>query len=450
MNFNLNLEYTQAQFEIFKLSEARRRMITKGRRLGFTRGGSQSLIEDMIEVPGEYLWGDTVNGNIERYVQRYWKPVLNQLGPQGGYWDWKKTEKIMFIMDSVCDFRSADNPENWEGFGYKKIILNEAGIILKNVYLWENSVSPMLLDDPESVAIIGGTPKGKTPPVFHDLYGYGVSDHPNYSDWQAFQYSTYDNPYLSITAIKDLESIMSEYGKRQEIYGEFVETTEDQFIDGLVIEEARKLDYSADQYIDDPLVLGIDTAGFGDNKNVYYFRQGLKTVRIRKKQNMQPMDNVAYIAGLIDEFEPDAVFIDVGKDGSSIIHRLRQLGYTVIDVDFGSKSSDKYYKNKRAEIWGRMRDWLLSGGEIPTDDHDLQRQLQQQEYFYTGNDGSVVQLVGKKKMASEGKMSPDEADALALTCAMPVRKLSPMEKLIKSRNKKQQGTAVMDYDIYAH
>ena len=58
------------------------------------------------------------------------------------------------------DFRSADKPENIEGFGYALIILNEAGIILKNRRLWEETIRPMAMDYKAKV-IIGGTPKGK-------------------------------------------------------------------------------------------------------------------------------------------------------------------------------------------------------------------------------------------------------------------------------------------------
>ena len=53
---------------------------------------------------------------------------------------------ILKIGNSSLDFRSADKPENIEGFGYALIILNEAGIILKNRRLWEETIRPMAMD----------------------------------------------------------------------------------------------------------------------------------------------------------------------------------------------------------------------------------------------------------------------------------------------------------------
>ena len=42
-----------------------------------------------------------------------------------------------------------------------KIFLNEAGIILKNNYLYTNTILPMLMDYPDSQLIAAGVPKGK-------------------------------------------------------------------------------------------------------------------------------------------------------------------------------------------------------------------------------------------------------------------------------------------------
>ena len=81
---------------------------------------------------------------------------------------------------SVLDLRSADRPENLEGFGYHLIIINEAGIVLKNRNLWQESILPMTLDYKAEV-IIGGTPKGKKTKntekhLFFELFEKGLSD----------------------------------------------------------------------------------------------------------------------------------------------------------------------------------------------------------------------------------------------------------------------------------
>ena len=51
------------------------------------------------------------------------------------------------------------------------------------------------------------------------------------------------------------------------------------------------------------------------------------------------------------------------KEG--VIDRLRQLGFSVIEVNFGSKPLNDAYANKRAEMWDTMAKRLRSGGVIP-------------------------------------------------------------------------------------
>ncbi len=44
---------------------------------------------------------------------------------------------------------------------------------------------------------------------------------------------------------------------------------------------------------------------------------------------------------------PDQVFIDAGR-GEGVIDRLRQLGYSIVEVNFGGKASDpNAYVNKQ-------------------------------------------------------------------------------------------------------
>jgi predicted phage terminase large subunit-like protein len=215
------ITYIQPQIEMFFQNTAYKfKFFPKGRRLGFTRGASQACIEWMLEGQSPLLWGDTSYANIERYIERYWKPVLeeNQI-----FWEWDKQDHIIKIGKSLIDFRSADNPEHWEGFGYKKIILNEAGIILKNRQLYDNTVLPMLIDFPESQLIAGGTPKGKR--VKSDIaYYYELCKKAKYTDnYYTKTYTTYDNPYLSQKDIDIITEDKTSRWVRQEIYGEFID-----------------------------------------------------------------------------------------------------------------------------------------------------------------------------------------------------------------------------------
>ncbi len=77
------------------------------------------------------------------------------------------------------------------------------------------------------------------------------------------------------------------------------------------------------------------------------------------------------------------------------------------------------YANKRAEMWGKMRDWLGTG--VIDNDPELIADLTGVEYGYVLRDGrDAIQLERKEDMKGRGLASPDNADALALTFAYPV------------------------------
>jgi hypothetical protein len=214
----LPIKNFEAQEHIFNCKK-RYIIVPKGRRFGLTRGAANNYIKKALKGQFEKgLWVDTVNVNIERYVERYFIPALTKL-PQS-MWGWRKQQKILTIGKSYIDFRSVDNPENIEGFGYDMAFLNEAGIILKNQYLWNNAIRPMLWDY-ECQVIIGGTPKGKG--VFYELYQRGLD--PKQDNFASFKFSTFDNPYVQKQEILEDMKSMPERVIQQEIYAEFLDDT---------------------------------------------------------------------------------------------------------------------------------------------------------------------------------------------------------------------------------
>jgi len=218
MDVSLAIKNFPAQQSIFD-SKARYKIVAKGRRFGLTKGAANDFIKEALE--GNFkrgLWVDTVNANIERYVERYFLPHLKKL--PASIWNWRKQAKILELKNAFIDFRSADRPENIEGFGYDKLFINEAGIVLKDEYLWDNAIKPMLWDYQPS-CVIGGTPKGMG--VFRQLSEFGKDiDKP---DYQYFHFTSFDNPYLQLELLKEDMKQMPERVVKQEIYAEFLQDT---------------------------------------------------------------------------------------------------------------------------------------------------------------------------------------------------------------------------------
>lgn len=405
----LNLNYSHMQETVFFNTDERFRVVAKGRRLGFTRGAAQYVIEMMLrQKVKNVLWGDTVLFNIRSYYERYFKPVLSSLPCE--LYSWRVTDKQLVIGDTACDFRSADNPENWEGFGYDLVILNEAGIILKNRYLWENAVRPMLLDNDSSIAIIGGTPKGKG--LFYELWQKGNN---NEKDWKSFRFSTYSNPFLSKDSVDDFVKDMGKDCElvRQEIYGEFLDVVSNCLFNHDLVESAVFIGAEPPNtgFLE---VWGIDVARHGfDNTAVAKRRDDyiycLKRFHIADLMSLADQISLEYSSACR---KPDAIFIEVTGIGWGVYDRCVQLGLPVIPADVSLRSLEPKIFNKRSEMYKRFASFIERNGRIPADSR-LKEELLATEYSV--EEDGVFKLISKDRIRCELNRSPDSADACALT-----------------------------------
>ncbi|HEX4919323.1 MAG TPA: terminase [Candidatus Bathyarchaeia archaeon] len=240
-----------------------------------------------------------------------------------------------------------------------------------------------------------------------------------------------DSRTISFTDKGELERWVKEWGEdndfvRVRVRGEFPRAGTMQFISDEVAANAAEREASI--HIRDPLVLGVDVARFGDDQSVIYFRKGRdgRTLPPLLFRGIDTMTLAGKVSEVYLEYRADAVFVDGGGVGGGVVDRLRQLHVPVLDVQFGGKpdglgflTGDEgvKYANKRAEIWGAMRQWLSSGGIIPNDP-ELRSQLTNLQYGFNVN--NAIQLEKKEDMKKRGLSSPDIADALAITFAQVV------------------------------
>ena len=179
----------------------------------------------------------------------------------------------------------------------------------------------------------------------------------------------------------------------------------------------------------DPVVLGVDVGRFGDDPSVIYPRRGRDavTLPIEVLFGADTMQTAARVAAMFTNLHCTIAYVDEGGVGGGVVDRLRQLAIPVVGVDFGS-SADNYdvnayakYANKRAEIWGALKDWLRTG-TIPNRVGHLEETLPEELSgpTYGMNNAEAIQLESKKDMRKRGLKSPNVADALACTFAYPV------------------------------
>jgi hypothetical protein len=168
------------------------------------------------------------------------------------------------------------------------------------------------------------------------------------------------------------------------------------------------------------LLIGCDPARYGDDRTSIIRRRGREAYGLQSYVKKSTMEVVGLLHRIIVDESPNRVFIDIGGLGAGIYDRLVELGYRDIVVAVNSGESpfdEKKYLNKRAEMWGLMREWLSNYPCKIPDLDSLHSDLTNIKYTYNSN--SRLQLEKKETMKKRGIRSPDEADALALTFALP-------------------------------
>lgn len=176
-----------------------------------------------------------------------------------------------------------------------------------------------------------------------------------------------------------------------------------------------------------PLVIGVDPASNGGDRFSVAWRRGARVLKVEYRNKIDHNEGTAWIREIIERDRPARVNIDAGNIGVTIVTNLKTLGPKFVEVvrgvNFGGTSEWRNAKpktpgpyNRRAEMWMRMRDWLLlpEGAALP-DDEALESDMVAPK-LKPRLDGFFL-LEAKEDMKKRGIRSPDLGDAVALTFA---------------------------------
>lgn len=289
--------------------------------------------------------------------------------------------------------------------------------------IWEVAEGALTDRDTQIIWCAFGNPT-KNKGRFRDCFAGGKFAH----RWQS---RAIDSREVSITDLNQIAEWIKDYGEdhdfvRVRVRGIFPRVDAESFISFAAASEATVRDIIPQG---GPLVLGVDVGRFGDDPSVIYPRKG-RDARSWPPEILYAADTMttaSRVAATFLRLKATVVFVDAGGVGGGVVDRLRQLRIPVIEVDFGSGADGTNaddgtrYANKRAEIWGAMRNWLATGaiGNFSTGDKlTLVDELVGPNFGL--NSAEAIQLESKKEMRKRGVASPNVADALACTFAQPV------------------------------
>jgi phage terminase large subunit len=221
------------------------------------------------------------------------------------------------------------------------------------------------------------------------------------ADWARQQIATYgrDNPWVQVY-----------------ILGNFPASSLNSLLGEEDVKAAMARDLPPEAYNWANGRLGVDVARFGDDRTVYFPRQGryAHTPEVMRhiRDSAVSTDIATKILALREEYGYDLVIMDAtGGWAAGARDVLKASGHEPVSVQFHTKGFDQRYKNRRAEMWFAMSEWVKSGGRLP---HipELVAELTEPTYSWIG--GQFL-LEPKEQVKARIGRSPDLADALALT-----------------------------------
>lgn len=303
----------------------------------------------------------------------------------------------------------ADNADALRGIYLDGLVLDEVSQLSKD--LWDSILRPALADR-GGWALFMGTPSGIN--LLSETY-FAARQR---DDWYSGLFTVNQTQALSPAEIDDLRRDMTPNAYAREFLCDFSAAVDNVLISVDEVEAAVKRIVQPRDIEYAPRVLGVDVARQGDDRSVAFRRQGIFADEPIIWRNLDSMAVASRVGVIINDWQPDAVFIDgSGGYGAGVIDRLRQLGYTPVEVQFGGIPDDDRFANKRSEMHFRLAEWVKREGKLP-DNNELKQDLCGPTY---GHDSRGRLMMEKKDdMKKRGLPSNDIGDAAALTFAFPV------------------------------
>jgi hypothetical protein len=193
--------------------------------------------------------------------------------------------------------------------------------------------------------------------------------------------------------------------------------------------------------------LGVDVARFGDDRTVHFPRQGLAgfqpAVMRHARGTAVSVDIANRTMGMMNDLGADEAFFDdtVGW-AHGAVDVLRAAGRPVYAIQFDGPSGNPRYVNMRAQMWMEMAEWVKTSclPNIP----EMIPELTTPTYFFSKG---KFQIEAKDQVKKRLGRSPDLADALALTFALPD---TPKREGSGVRGQRSSSRPLDEYDPYAN
>jgi hypothetical protein len=392
------------------------------------------------------LWMITCHGDDTKVptTASQWRHLEKFLWPEVRKWsakaDWSKLNIKMRRKKEVLDLSiklnnseafamASDKPSAMEGTHGTNIgfVFDEAKTIPEETFDATAGAFATFGSESEGVgyALAISTP-GITSGRFYEMF----KDRRKFTKWFPIHVTLEEAIAAGRVSAEWVEEKKLEWGEESGLYktrvlGDFDDSGEDVLIPIAWVEAANERYYAVNGLGHGQVSYGGDVAREGADKITFVEKVGDVVGPITYKSRQSNTKTTGDWVNLV-QYKDDKIAIDRG-DGAGVIDRMRELGYAVINVNFGSKANMKdqsglrNFNNLRSQLWWMMRELLdpdLGATLALAPDDKLTGDLTAPQWWHASNGDIVVE--GKKEVRKRLKRSTDSADCVMLACYAPI------------------------------
>ncbi len=318
---DLNIKLLPWQQSVWD-SKARFKVVAAGRRTGKSRLAAYLLIFYGLQVKSGHVFYVAPTQGQARDIM--WQNLLEVGHPviKGSHIN---NLQITLINGATISLKGADRPETMRGVSLKYLVMDEYADMKPEV--WEQILRPALADQ-KGGALFIGTPAGRN--HFYELYTY--AQHGDDETYEAWHFTSYDNPILDPEEIDIAKKSMSSYAFRQEFLASFEAMGSDVFKEDWIQVDTEEPDIG-DFYI------AIDMAGFEDknkkrSKNTRLDNTAISIVKVNEHGwwvkeivfgRWTFEETAQKIFEVVAKYEPVAVGIEKGISRQAIMSPLTDM-----------------------------------------------------------------------------------------------------------------------------
>lgn len=305
-------------------SPALYKVVACGRQAGKTHLGAHEATEG-LNAQERVLLSSTSQDQSDIF----WEYITDWLADaiQSGVVYKHEGRRILRYKDGYVRVKTGRDPDVLRGGNWNKIIFDECAWLDPDT--WYKVGQPMLLKS-DGKAIFLSSPKRRN--WFWELFVKAQADESGL--WQAWNFSSHENPHLSTTALERMAENMSDEDYRQEILAEFLETA------GAVF---RRVDECATLQRREPyagrFVGGLDFAQVKDY--TVFMVMDADTRQLVDYDRFHKMDwqlQRGRIQTMYSKWQPQAIIAESNSVGSPNIEALQREGLPIVAFETTASS----------------------------------------------------------------------------------------------------------------